>query len=133
MTFNNVVPGNNWNYTYSDYTPFIQNIIGITNAQFAVVTFGTQHPYTTGEIVSFRVSQPYGMIELNNQQAKVLAITTFTITVNINTLNLNTFIYPPIGEVVMPALCVPVGSGVIPGSFPATVNLQDNFDNQPLN
>ncbi len=133
MTFNNVVPGNTWNTTYSDYTPFILNIIGITNAQYAVVDFGTAHPYTTGEYISFRVSKPYGMFQINNLRGKVISITQTTVTVNIDTTNFNTFIYPPIGEVVVPAVTVPAGSGVIPGSIPPTVNLEDAFDNQRLN
>lgn len=133
MTFNNVVPGNTWNFQYSDYTPFIMNIIGISNAQYAVVDFGTSHPYSTGEIISFRVSRPYGMVEINNKQSKILSLTSTTITVNIDTTNFNTFIYPPVGEVVVPAVTVPAGSGVIPGSIPPTVNLEDVFDNQPLN
>lgn len=132
MSFNNVVPGNTWNYTYSDYTPYIRDIIGITNTQQAVVDFGTEHPYTPGEFVSFRVSKPYGMVEINNRTGKVLAITNTTIMVNIDTTSFNSFIYPPSGTVVVPAQTVPAGSGVIPDSIPPTVNLEDAFDNRQL-
>ncbi len=133
MAFHNVVPGNNWNYTYSDYTPYILPIVGVTNASQATIDYGTVHPYSTGEYLSFRVSKPYGMVELNNLRGKVLSLTSTTVTVDINSNNFNTFIYPPIGEVIVPAVSVPAGSGVIPGSNPSTVNLEDSFDNQPLN
>lgn len=132
MSFNNVVPGNTWNYTYSDYTPYLRDIIGITNAWQAVVNFGTTHPYTPGELVSFRVSKPYGMVEINNLTGRVLAITSQTITIDIDTRSFNSFVYPPSGTVTIPAQAVPAGSGLIPDSNPPTVNLQDVFDNEPL-
>lgn len=132
MSFQNVVPGNTWNYTYSDYTPYLKDIIGITNAQLAQVDFGTEHPYTPGQIVSFRVSQPYGMIEINNRQARILSITSTTITVELDTTNFNAFVYPPVGIVEVAAQCVPAGSGIVPGLYTPTMNLEDVFDNQPL-
>lgn len=133
MTFNNVIPGNTWNYTYSDYTPYLLNIIGITNEQTAVVNFGTSHPYSTGEYLSFRVSAPYGMFQMNNLRGKVLKISSTTVTVDIDTTGFNAFVYPPVGTVVFPALTIPAGSGVIPNLYPSTVNLEDAFDNQELN
>lgn len=133
MSFNNVVPGNNWETPYSDYTPYVLNIIGITNAQQAVINFGTQHPYTSGEILSFRVSQPYGMIEMNNKQARVLEIDSTTVTIEIDTLSFTPFVYPPVGLVVTPAQCVPAGSGIVPGLYVPTMNLEDAFDNRDLN
>ena len=131
MSFNNVVPGNNWETPYSDYTPYATSITNINNSQQAVVTVVETPPYTIGEIVSFRVSRPYGMFEVNNVQAKVLAVSGNDITVDLDTLGLNPFVYPPVGEVVYPALVIPAGSGVIPGLYTPTVNLEDNFDNAP--
>lgn len=132
MSFNNVVPGNTWNYTYSDYTPYIKDIIGISNSQQAVIDFGTAHPYTPGEFVSFRVSEPYGMTEMNNLRGRVLLTSSTSITVDIDTLNFNPFVYPPVRTVVVPAQTVPAGSGIIPDSVPPTVNLEDEFDNKRL-
>lgn len=132
MTFNNVVPGNTWETPYSDYTPYGLPIIGITNSQLAVVNFGTAHPYSAGELLSFRVSKPYGMIEMNNLQGRVLAITSTTVIVDIDTLSFTAFVYPPVGVVEVPAQVVPAGSGIIPGLTPPTVNLEDVFDNRPI-
>lgn len=132
MTFNNVVPGNNWETPYSDYTPYGLNIIGITNSQSAVVDFGTAHPYTPGEFLSFRVSKPYGMIEMNNLTGKVLATSSQTVMVDIDTTFFTPFVYPPVGTVVVPAQAIPAGSGIIPDLYTPTVNLEDAFDNRQL-
>lgn len=133
MSFNNVIPGNTWNYTYSDYTPFVTNITNITNSQNAVVTVEDSSPYSLGEIVSFRVSRPYGMTEINNLSARIVGIAGNDVTVEIDTLGWNTFVYPPVGTVVIPALLVPAGSGIVPLSAIPMTNLQDAFDNAPEN
>ncbi len=132
MSFNNVVPGNNWETPYSDYTPYGLSIIGITNTQNAVIDFGTAHPYTLGELLSFRVSKPYSMVEMNNRQGKVILSTSTTVMVDIDTTNFNTFVYPPVGVVEVPAQALPAGSGIIPDQYVPTMNLEDAFDNQPL-
>lgn len=131
MAFNNVVPGNNWETPYSDYTPFRCDIEDITNAQYAVVTFTTDHPYMSGELLSLRVSLPYGMTEVNNKTSRVLEITNDTVTLELDTLGFTPFIFPPSGEVVFPAVCVPAGSGIVPFSPIPMTNLQDCFDNAP--
>lgn len=115
----------------STFTPFLMDITGITQAQQAVVSYATDHPYSLGEFVSFRVSKPYGMTGMNNLRARVLSLTSTSITTDIDSSSMNTFVYPPVGEVVYPAVSVPAGSGIIPGSNPATVNLEDAFDNVP--
>ena len=115
----------------STYTPYVMNITGISNAQQAVVSFGTTHPYSLGEYVSMRVSKPYGMVEMNNQQALVNELDSTTITIDIDSSAYTPFVYPPVGEVIYPALVVPSASGIIPDSNPATINLQDAFDNEP--
>lgn len=114
-------------------TPFVpawRYITNITNAQNAVVTFDIAHTYTPGEILSFRVSPPYGMFEVNNMQGLVLSIGTLNVTVNINTLTFNAFTTPAT-TVAYPAMVVPSGSGIIPNSYPATINLEDAFDQLP--
>lgn len=115
----------------STYVPFLMDIVGISNAKKAEITFASDHPYSLGEIVSFRVSKPYGMVEMNNQQATVVEMDSTSITVDIDSLNYTPFIYPPVLEVVYPAIVVPVGSGIIPNEVPPTINLQDAFDNVP--
>jgi hypothetical protein len=117
----------------SQFYPTLSNIIDITNAQKAVVTFDADHDFTDGEILSLRTSRPYGMYEVNQKSARVLSHTSDTVTLELDTLGLNPFVYPPIGEVIYPSIAVPAGSGIVPGQYTATVNLQDSFDNVPTN
>lgn len=106
-------------------------ITGISNAKQAVVTFSDTHDFTDGEIVSFRVTKPFGMVEMNNRTSKVLSHDSTTITVDIESSFFTPFIYPAVETTVTPPVVVPSASGVIPGSNPATVNLYDSFDNRP--
>jgi hypothetical protein len=133
MTFRNEVPFDNWETPYSDYTPFLTNITAITNSNPAVVTTSQTVPYTLGELVSFRVSQPYAMTQINNLVGLVLAVNGSSFTVNLNTTTFTPFQYPPVGTVIYPAVAVPAGSGVVPNSPIAMTNIEDAFDNVPLN
>jgi hypothetical protein len=108
--------------------PRFRYITDITNAQYATVTFSEDHDYSDGEIVSFRVTPPFGMFEINNLQSRVIAHTDDAITIEIDTTFWTPFIYPVSGAVT-PPVCVPSASGIIPGSYPSTVNLEDCFDN----
>jgi hypothetical protein len=103
-------------------------ITAITNAQYAVLTFSEDHNYTDGEIVSFRVTPPFGMVEINNLQSEVLSHTNNTITVNIDSSFWTPFIYPVAGKV-SPPTCVPSASGILPNVYPPTISLEDCFDN----
>lgn len=111
-----------------EFVPRYKFITDITNAQNAVITCDENHNFSDGEIVSFRVEKPYGMYEINNRQARVLSHTDNTITIELDTLHFNTFIYPVSGKNTPPVV-VPAGSGIIPNQYVATVSLQDCFDN----
>ena len=110
------------------FVPRYRFIIAITNAQYAVITFSEDHDFLDGEIVSFRVTPPFGMSEINNLQSEVMSHTNDSITVNIDSMFWTPFIYPVSGKVT-PPVCVPVGSGIIPGLYISTVLLADCFDN----
>jgi hypothetical protein len=115
--------------TTNIFVPRYRYISGITNEQYAVVTFTDTHDFVLNEIISFRVTKPYGMFEINNKQAKVLEIGDFTVTIDIDTSNFNTFIYPVSGQNTPPS-CVPVASGINKDNpyFVFTI-LDDEFDN----
>src|SRR5208282_2862636 len=112
----------------SIYTPYLMDIIGITNAQYGVVSFANAHPFSLGEILSFRVSIPYGMTEINNLSSRVVDLTPDSVTIEIDTANFTPFVYPPVGTVIVPAQAIPSASGVVPNSYVAMTNLQDAFD-----
>jgi hypothetical protein len=110
------------------FFPRFRYITAISNAQYAVVTFSETHDFLVNEIVSFRVTKPYGMFEINEKRAKVLSIGTFTITIDIDTTLFTPFIYP-VGGSTTPPVCVPVGSGINFDSAFAFTILNDAFDN----
>ena len=99
----------------------------ITNALNATVTFIDEHDYSAGELISFRVSRPFGMSEINQKIARVLATGDNWVVIDIDTLGFTPFIYPVSGKNT-PPITVAAGSGVIPGVFPATINLEDCYD-----
>ncbi len=106
--------------------PGFSYINAITFGQSTTIGFTEAHDFVVGEYVSFRVTQPYGTVQLNNQRGLILSLTDDSITVNIDSLYYTPFIYPVSGYNT-PPVCVPVASGVIPGT--ATVILDDAFDN----
>lgn len=111
------------------FFPRFRYVSDITNEQYAVVTFTDAHDFLVNEIVSFRVSKPYGMAEINEQRAKVLEIGDFTITIDIDTTFYTSFIYPVSGQNT-PPVCVPVGSGINSSNpFLVFTILDDAFDN----
>ena len=111
------------------FFPRFRYISDISNDQFAVVTFTDSHDFLVNEIVSFRVSKPYGMVEINEKIAKVLEVEDFTITIDIDTNLFTPFIYPVSGQNT-PPVCVPVSSGVDNSNPYFVFNiLDDAFDN----
>jgi len=110
------------------FFPRWRYITGISNSQYAVVTFLDEHDFVQNEIISFRVTKPYGMIEINERKAKVLAIDEMTVTIDIDTTFFTPFIYPVEGANT-PPICVPVGSGINFDSAFAFTILNDAFDN----
>lgn len=116
----------------------------ITKATQAVVYFTAKHDYTPGEILSFRVSSDFGMLEMNNVHARVLSVTNSStvssVTLDWDTSGYSTFVFPTSAVAaagVSPAVCVPSASGVIPlnGSasqpqIPEGTNLLDSYDSR---
>lgn len=112
----------------ADFVPNLQYILDITQASSAVVTFSTDHNFIVGEWISFRVPPPNGMIQLNNQKALVIEVTSDTVTIEVDSLQFYPFIY--VQDPQIPCIAVPAGSGIPPGT--ATVELQNPFDNRPV-
>lgn len=116
--------------TLGTWVPAWRYVSNITQASQAVVTFTEDHTYTVGEILSFRVSPPYGMIQMNNLQGRVLSVTDTTVTMEINSRDFFAFVNAGLNKQ-YPAVCVPVGSGIVPNSAIPMTNLEDVFDNPP--
>jgi hypothetical protein len=117
----------------SSFVPQFGFISAIQLGIQTVVTFTAPIDFTVGEIVSFRVSPPSGTYELNNQQTQVKAITSNTITVDIDSRNYTPYVSHPTYAIAFPALVVPVGSGILTNTVPTQTSLFDVFDNVPTN
>jgi len=119
-------------------------IANITQAAQGVVYFTAKNDFTPGEIVSFRVTSDYGMLEMDKKQARVLSVTNSStvssITLDLDTTGYTTFAFPTSAVAaagVSPAMAVPSSSGVVPLSGSASVpaipegnNLSDAFDSR---
>jgi hypothetical protein len=114
--------------TSYQFVPRYQFITDITNTQYAVVTFEDEHDFSDGEIIGLRISKPYGMVEANNKEVKVLSHDSMSVTIDLDTTTFTPFTYPVDG-LNTPPIAVPSASGIIPDSNPATMNLEDAFDN----
>jgi hypothetical protein len=109
----------------SQYYPRWRYITKISKAAQAVVTFSVNHGYVAGEYISFRVPSQFGMVELNNQQAKIVSVTSSTVTIDLNTTGYTTFAFPSSATAaagVSPAIAVP--------SAEFATTLSAAFDNQ---
>lgn len=116
----------------------------ITQATQAVVYFTGKNDYTPGEILSFRVPSEFGMLEMNDVQARVLSVTNSatvsSVTLDWDTSGYSTYAFPTSAVAaagVSPAVAVPSSSGVVPDNGSATIpqvpegtNLRDSFDNR---
>ncbi|OGT44291.1 MAG: hypothetical protein A3F13_02675 [Gammaproteobacteria bacterium RIFCSPHIGHO2_12_FULL_40_19] len=115
----------------SQFYPLMREISAITQAQNAVVTTTEDHDFVVNELVSFRVSRAYGMVEMNNLRGKVLAITSDTLTVDIDSSNFTAFSIPGDLTGTTPPCVVPSSSGVDLEADSPTMILEDAFDNRP--
>lgn len=126
-----IIPGRmypRWRYIVP-----LASAAGITQAAQAVVSCSVAHDFTVGEKVSFRVSSDYGMEEINNLTGIVQSVTTYTLTVDIDTTGFTAFSFPTSATAaagVSPAVVVPAGAGPTPSGNPPGVSVNAAFDNR---
>jgi hypothetical protein len=111
----------------SSFVPKYFLIQSISKGLHTTITFTEDHDYKLGEYVSFRCSQDNGMFQINEKRGRVLALTSDTITVDIDSTNYSDFNYTL--EVQILPVAVPAGSGVSVGEYNPFVILDDCFDN----
>ena len=111
----------------ANFIPNLQYIIDITQDLQAIVTFEEDHNFTLWEWISFRVPQTNGMIQLNNQKGRIIALTPTTVTIDVNSLGFFPFI--TYSDPQIPCVAVGAGSGKEP--YFASTTLEDAFDNRP--
>lgn len=126
-----IIPGRmypRWRYIVP-----LSGAAGITQAANAVVSFSVAHNFTVGERVSFRVPEAFGMQEINNQSGIVQSVTTYTITVDIDTSGYTAFAFPTSAAYaagLSQAMVVPAGAGPTPNGNPPGVSVNAAFDNR---
>ena len=124
------------------FTPGYNTVTSITKAIPAVVTTGSDHNLTTGQIIRLRIPKNYGMPEVNNKLfiISVLGTTTFSLQYrhvpfeDVDSRDYTAFTNVGTGT---PAQMVAVGSGPTPVTGPEALvrngvaysNLEDATDN----
>jgi hypothetical protein len=107
----------------------VRTIASITNSNPMVVTTEVDHDYPAGVIVSFLIPGVFGMKPLNGITAQVIAVTSDTLTVAVNSLDFGVFSYPSPNYAFTPPTIIPVASGPpLPPNIPLPYGNQDSFE-----
>jgi hypothetical protein len=91
------------------------------------------HDFTVGEKVTLKVPSQYGMTEANNKTATVTAVTTYTVTLDLDSSGFTAFALPDSATYaagVTPATIIPAGSGPFPSGNPPYVSTDAAFDSR---
>ena len=95
---------------YAEVLPEFHFITKVTQAVQGVVTFSSTHNYQLGDVLYFRINSQFGMVELNQVSAKVVAVSTAnnTVTLDLNTSSFTAFAFPL--ATLYPNILFPVGT-----------------------
>jgi hypothetical protein len=95
------------------YYPNRLFITGITAANPMVVTTSTNHGLTTGQQVRIRVPSQFGMIQANNVQGIITAVTATTFTLGaVDSSSFTAFAWPAVTSLPFTQpMVIPIGSG----------------------
>lgn len=100
--------------------PAVRYITNITQASQAVVTFSVDHNYVVGQKIQLNVPAPFGMVEADKLEGKVVAISAAnnTVTLDIDSSAFTAFAFP--------------ASTGYPDSFPHAAPVGQNGVNPPV-
>jgi hypothetical protein len=76
------------------FYPRNRTVCNITAAVQAVVTTTVNHTFTVGQQVRFTVPAAFGMVQLDAQQATIVAVTASTLTIDYDTSAFTAFAWP---------------------------------------
>jgi hypothetical protein len=116
------------------YYPQRTVITGITAANPIVVTTATNHGFTVGQQVRLRVPSALGMVQANNLQGVITAVTSTTFTIgSIDSSAFTAFAWPAVTSLPFtPATVTPIGSGPSAVATPPFYNV-DVLDDATTN
>ena len=107
----------------------VRTIASITNSNPMIVTTVVDHGYPAGVIVSFLIPDRFGMQVLNALKGQVIAITSDTLTIDIDSLRFDAFAYPVLPFAYTPPSVIPTASGPpLPPNIPLPYGNQDSFE-----
>ena len=102
--------------------PAVRAVTAITQAAAAVVTFSVTHNYIVGQKISLRVPSEFGMIQMDQLEGKITAVSAAnnTVTLDIDSTGFTAFAFPLSAAVPVsfPNAC-PAGSNGIYSTIPA--------------
>ena len=110
-------------------------ITNITRANPIVVTTSTNHGFTVGQQVRLRVPSQFGMVEANNLQGVITAVTATTFTIgSIDASAFTAFAWPAISSLPFTQPTVtPIGSGPTPVTVGLVTHNEDLLDDATTN
>ena len=112
----------------------VKTITAITNSSPMVVTTLDHHHYPPGVNVSFLIPRQFGMYQLNTLNGQVIAVTSNTLTIAIDSLPFAEFAYPgDLPTAYTPPSVVPNASGGYLPPVPLPYGNQDSFEGTIFN
>jgi hypothetical protein len=106
-----------------------KTIASITNSNPCIVTTSFPHFYLPGLEVRFLIPIAFGMQQLNNFAAQIIAKTTNTFTLNLDSTRFGVFAYPnPLPNAYTPPTVIPNSSGPYLPPLPLPYGNQDSFE-----
>lgn len=82
--------------------PFINFITKISQATQAVFTVSKIHDYSVGQLLHFTIPPSFGMQEMNEKTARVVSVTDYTFTVDLDSSSFSAFAFP--ADVLIPSV-----------------------------
>lgn len=111
-----------------------KTIASISQTFPMLVTTNYPHHYVGGMRVRFQIPGMFGMQELNDVEVQVLAVTSNTLTVNLDSSNFALFAYPStLPEAYTPPVVVPDASGKYLPPLPLSFGNQTSFEGTVYN
>ena len=82
-----------------DVLPSTNFVTAITQASQAVVTTSVEHDYVVGQLLHLSVPSSFGMSEADQKTARVVAVTSYTLTLDLDSTSFTAFAFPASGSV----------------------------------
>lgn len=107
----------------------IQTIASVSNSDPMILNTILPNDYVPGMTVTFLIPGMFKMIQLNNLEAQVLAVSGTQLTININSTNFTPFAYPsPLPSAYTLPSIIPYSSGSYLPPKPLPYGNQDSFE-----